>query len=132
MSSGNCFSNCLWSMCLDNSRRCIMHADDQGGRSAMPCDLLNDKCDCADSFPKSSHLSCAHQTQQSCLSKRIERCLWVRCRSVNIASSRSNDLRENGFKRIQIGGTRGGSCCCHETHLSFLSSSFMVGCASLL
>src|SRR5258708_8592442 len=30
---------------------------------------------------------------------RIERCLWVRCRSVNFASSRSNDLRENGLDR---------------------------------
>src|SRR5947208_17126212 len=108
-----------------------MHADDQGGRGAMPCNLLDDKCGSADSFPKSSHLFCAHQAQQSCLSKRIERGLWVRCRSVNFTSNRSNDLRENGFKRIQIGGTRGGSCCCHETHLSFSSSPRVVGCDSL-
>ena len=66
----------------------------------MPCDLLNDQCGGADSFPKSSHLFCAPHAQKSCLSKRIERCLWVRCRSVNFAGSRSNDLRENGFKRI--------------------------------
>jgi hypothetical protein len=68
----------------------------------MPCNLLNDKCGRADSFPKSSYLLCAHQTQQSCLSKRIERCLGVRCRSVKFAGSWGNDLHENGFKRIQI------------------------------
>src|SRR5258708_24231448 len=107
-------------MSLDNSCRCIMHADDQGSRGAVPCYLLDDQRGGADSFPKSSHLFCAHQAQKPCLGKCIERCLWVGRRSVNFASSRSNDLLENGFKHIQIGRTRGGSCCCHETHLSVL------------
>src|SRR5438876_2240232 len=104
MASGNCFSNCSWSMSLDNSCRCIMHTDDQGGRGAMPCYLLNDKCGCADPFPKSSHFSCAHEAQQSCLSKRIERCLWVRCRSVNFAGIRGNDLCNHLFKVVKIVG----------------------------
>src|SRR5258706_1819860 len=102
MALGNCFSNCSWSMCLDNSGCCIMHADDQSGRGAMPCYPLDDQCGGADSLPKSSHLFCAHQTQKPCLSERIERCLWVGRRSVHFAGSRRNNPCENGFKSVEI------------------------------
>ena len=68
----------------------------------MPCYLLDDKRGGADSFPKSSNLFCAHQAQKSCLGKRIERGLRVRCRAVNFASSWSNGLREYRFKSIEI------------------------------